>query len=183
MKHITSLVLPLALIGCAHAVDKPEEPIRDYPSQQGVAQQIPPPDAAADIPNPRNEEGYYEPLATYDETGDGAIDEHELGIASERAFSSFDTNVDAKLDEAELRAGAERMGTSDGDVDRAVGTMIQWDADDDGSLDQGEFVRGRFELLDVNRDNRIDDDEWKSQSWQHRYGISDDGAHPGYSGT
>lgn len=175
------IVLALTCVGagaCAAAVQKPSEPLHDRPRGDLT---IPPRDADADVPDPTNDPTRYEPLASLDSSQDGVIDEAELGIASERAFTAFDADADGELDPDELRAGAEAAGTSPSALDRAVTTMVKWDADRDGVLEKVEFATGRMLLLDVNGDARVDEQEWREQSWQHRYGLPLDGeGHPGY---
>lgn len=163
---------------CAGVVQEPSDPLKDPPESHAF---IPPPDADADVPNPKRDPARYEPLASLDSSGDGVIDEAELGIASEKAFAAFDANHDEQLDRDELRAGAEVTGAAPDDVAAATAAMERWDEDGDGVLERGEFATGRMRMLDADRDARVDEREWNSQSWQHRYGLPLDGEeHPGY---
>lgn len=99
--------------------------------------------------------GWYGPL---DGDGDGAVNQVEYGNFGRVNFERWDLDDNARLSRDEFQRCAK-----DGVYDRVAGTFGAFDANDDGSVSEGEFFASdRFGAWDTNRNGRLENSEWSS---------------------
>lgn len=157
------------LAGCAGAVVKPSDPYRPQPHGEEAADTFV--ENQVEVVGSPPPTSRYEPLATYDTSGDGVVDEDELRAFSDSLFARLDQNDDQQLGRDEL---AQSPGPD--------GPYRRWDGDGDGMISKQEFVSGRWKTYDADRDSSVDPSELQdSQGWEDRYGVgAPAGGHPGY---
>lgn len=80
-----------------------------------------------------------------DEVDSDAFEMEEGAV--EEGFGAFDTNTDSMLDETEFDEANKQA-------------FSEWDEDQNSSLNNNEFYRSTFALIDANRDGQIDESEW-----------------------
>lgn len=98
-----------------------------------------------------------------DEDGDGALSREELSMLARARFDELDSDDDGAISVEELR---ELDGVRD-----PKATFLRLDTDDDGRISHDElpdWMRARFENIDINDDGFIDEGEVKMLSLRAR---------------